>query len=375
MAIREVESDVNVVDAARSRIINVFQAGERVIMSTSGGKDSICMMHLTYKLIIEKLINRELLTIQFVDEEAMFDDVIEIVKQWRQRFMEIGVPFEWYCVQARHYNCLNTLSDSESFIMWDESKKDRWVRPMPDFAIKDDPQLRERVDTYQTFLTRKNRGTIAMIGIRTAESMQRRNYMAKMMSNKNREESNEMRKFYPIYDWTDDDVWLYIKQNKLDFPITYLHLYQIGLGRSKMRISQFFSIDTARCLARMAEHSPNLMERVIRREPNAYIAALYWDSEMFRSSKKTKDKGDIDYRKLTLDMIQDDRNFPTPGLKKSASDIKALIMRYGMIMENKAWKLAYQIISAGDPKNRTFRALYATLFSDYTNKAKREVGR
>lgn len=38
----------------------------------------------------------------------------------------------------------------------------------------------------------------------------------------------------------------------------------------------------------MNEYYPDLMERIIRREPNAYLAALYWDSEMFGRSSKNR---------------------------------------------------------------------------------------
>ena len=41
-----------------------------------------------------------------------------------------------------------------------------------------------------------------------------------------------------------------------------------------------FSIDTARNLVKMDEYYPGLMERITRREPNAYLAALYWDSSI-----------------------------------------------------------------------------------------------
>lgn len=84
---------------------------------------------------------------------------------------------------------------------------------------------------------------------------------------------------FPIYDWTDNDVWLFLLRNYVDIPEIYLFLWQSGSSKRQMRVSQFFSVDTARSLVKMNEYYPDLMERVIRREPNAYLAALYWDSE------------------------------------------------------------------------------------------------
>lgn len=36
------------------------------------------------------------------------------------------------------------------------------------------------------------------------------------------------------------------------------------------------------------EFYPDLYERVIRREPNADLVMLYWDTDMFRSSKQDR---------------------------------------------------------------------------------------
>ena len=73
--------------AARQRIINAFSNGTKVYLSCSGGKDSIVMMDITYKLILEGKINPAQLEAIFIDEESMYDDVIDIVKIWRKRFL------------------------------------------------------------------------------------------------------------------------------------------------------------------------------------------------------------------------------------------------------------------------------------------------
>ena len=61
------ETNIDIVTAARQRIINVFSNGCKVYMSFSGGKDSICLGHLVYSLIQEGKIDPSLLTVQFVD--------------------------------------------------------------------------------------------------------------------------------------------------------------------------------------------------------------------------------------------------------------------------------------------------------------------
>ena len=46
MAVKRVQSDIDVVTAAKKRIKNVFSNGLTVYMSFSGGKDSLCLAHL-----------------------------------------------------------------------------------------------------------------------------------------------------------------------------------------------------------------------------------------------------------------------------------------------------------------------------------------
>ena len=102
-------------------------------------------------------------------------------------------------MQYRHFNCLIALENDDSFICWDEEKSDRWVRQPPPFAIRHDPQLRERVDSYQQFLDKKCAMGMTMVGVRTAESLQRLQNIAKVPHQ--RKVSLGRRKIYPIFDW------------------------------------------------------------------------------------------------------------------------------------------------------------------------------
>lgn len=163
-----------------------------------------------------------------------------------------------------------------------------YCRP-PSFAIRDHRLLKARTDSYQDFLTKLTVSGITMTGIRTAESVQRLFSIASMTRAKNK--ITARKQIFPIYDWRDKDVWLFLLRNHVDIPQIYLYLWQSGLSKRQMRVSQFFSVDTARSLVKMNEYYPDLMERVIRREPNAYLAALYWDSRMFgRNSRKRKEQ-------------------------------------------------------------------------------------
>ena len=230
MAIKRCPASIDVVEAAKIRIRNVFRNGLPVYMSFSGGKDSLCMSQLVMNLIQTGEIKPAQLIVQFIDEEAIFPCMEEKVREWRKKFMLVGAKFEWFCLEVKHYNCFNELSNDETFICWDRYKKDVWVRQPPSFK-----------DVWCAS---------------------------------------------PLYDWTNNDVWLYLLREKVDIPEIYQFLWQSGTKKGQLRVSQFFSIDTAKSLVKMNEYYPDLMERIIRREPNAYLAALYWDSEMFGRMKR-----------------------------------------------------------------------------------------
>lgn len=183
---------------------------------------------------------------------------------------------------------------------------------------------------------------------------------------------------FPIYDWTTNDVWLYLKNERVDIPQIYLYLWQSGTPKNQLRVSQFFSIDTAKTLVQMNEYYPDLMERVTRREPNAYLASLYWDSEMFgRRTRKRRqmEKADPakDYKALLMEMFSDmPRYFNTPLKMKVAKSYRTLFIRIGAIATPKDYQQMYEALQRGDPKSRSLRALYQTIFGRYIDTAKSE---
>ena len=85
--LKQIETEVDVLTAARQRIINLFSNGAKVYLSFSGGKDSIVLGDIVFRLIQEGKIDKNLLTVLFIDEEAMYDEVIDIVKAWRKKWI------------------------------------------------------------------------------------------------------------------------------------------------------------------------------------------------------------------------------------------------------------------------------------------------
>ena len=102
----------------------LVQAGDKIAVCISGGKDSIVLADLTYKLIQAGEINPSQLTVLFVDEEAIFDSIEATTKAWRKKFLLAGAKFQWWCIEVKHFSCLNELSSDETFVCWDRRKRD-----------------------------------------------------------------------------------------------------------------------------------------------------------------------------------------------------------------------------------------------------------
>jgi predicted phosphoadenosine phosphosulfate sulfurtransferase len=376
MPIRKIESSINVLDAAKTRIKNAFSNGCKMYLSYSCGKDSACLASLTYDLICEGAIDARQLTVIFIDEEGLYPSMVRAAEQWREKFLKIGVPFLWFCLPFKQVSVIDHLSASESWITWEPGKEGIWMRDPPPYAIFQSPYLHYPGEmNYQAFCSKAFADGISMIGLRTAESLTRNQVIAKLdMKHLNG-------RLYPIYDWTDDDVWLYIKERGLDFPEIYMRLYEAGVGKNKLRLCCFFGDMSTQGLRWVAETDPKLWERIQRREPNAYLVLLYWDSEMFRrSSRKRREleagQEQKDYRALCKDVL-----FTHPERYTIARDTLAkigswrglFVKSYG-IATQKHYKKMYEGLLYGDPKSRVLRILWTGIYQDYNLAIKKGGG-
>jgi predicted phosphoadenosine phosphosulfate sulfurtransferase len=292
--------------------------------------------------------------------------------KWRKKFLLAGASFQWWCVEVKHFSAYNQLTNDESYTCWDHTKEDVWVRRPPPFALRNHPKLRPGIDNYQSFLPKVTGDGIVLVGVMASESVQRLQYMAALNLGAGQSITGK-NMIYPLYDWKRSDVWLYLKENKVDIPIIYLWLYQTGTRRNQLRISQFFSIDCVGSLIRLAEYEPGLWEKILRREPNAYMAALYWDSELFRrSSRKRRENENKDYKALVRHMLfeDSDKYFTTDLTRRVANEYRKLIIKTDNMIRDRDWRNMYDALVAGDPKLRTLRAIRMNIATSYAEYAK-----
>ena len=68
---------MNVLDAAITRVRNVFKNDCKIYLSFSSGKDSLCMASIVYDLIRAGEIDGTKLTVTFIDEEGLYPSMVE----------------------------------------------------------------------------------------------------------------------------------------------------------------------------------------------------------------------------------------------------------------------------------------------------------
>lgn len=373
MAVKRIKSGIDVVAATKNRIKNVFSNGVPVYMSFSGGKDSLVMADITLKLIKAGEIDPKLLTVLFIDEEAIYTSVEKTVHEWRKKFIMAGASFQWWCVEVKHFSAYNQLTADESYTCWDHTKEDVWVRRPPPFALRNHPQLKPGIDNYQSFLPKVTGDGIMLVGVRASESVQRLQYMAAMNLGAGSSITGK-NMIYPIYDWKAKDVWLYLKNERVDIPVIYLWMFQTGINKNQLRICQYFSVDCVGSLIHIAEYEPGLWEKILRREPNAYLAALYWDSELYRRSSKQRRETEKhkDYKAIVTHMLFEnpERYFTTQLTRNVAKQYRKLIVKMDGMIRPRDYRKIHDSLVAGDPKLRTLRAISMDISSSYAEYAK-----
>lgn len=373
MAVKRIEGTIDVVTAARQRLLNVFSNGVKVYMSFSAGKDSLCLAHLTYALIMEGKIDARQLVVIFIDEEAIYDSMYQMTVRWRKRFLAVGAEFRWYCIPVRQVSILHHLQNNEEWITWEPGKESEWVRQPPPFAITRSPYLEYPGQmNYQTFCTLITRDGIQIMGVRGAESLQRATFLSRMDLGRGGISSRNA--IYPIYDWKDNDVWLYIRENRLDFPDAYIDLYRVGVAKRHLRLCNFFASESIAGLRYIAETDPELWSQIERREPNAYLTLLYWDSEMFhRSTRKRRELEGAepakDYKAECKRILfqEPEKYFSNDSTQRTWRMYRAFYIRNSSAMTNDDFRAMHDAMISGDPKLRSLRALYTRVYSAYAD--------
>ena len=222
--------NLNVFTAAVQRLESLYNAGHKVVVSFSGGKDSTICLELC--ILAAKNANKLPVDVVMRDEEIMFPGTFEYCERVAKR---PEVRFHWLVAHQPIINIFNR--ESPYFWVMDPSlPKEQWVRQPPSYAESIPEKHIGALITKERFPTDEGKITYAVTGLRVEESPNRR---MGLFSSKNfvTKAKGGYASARPIYDWTTGDVWKAMFDYGWDYCSAYDDMHRMGRSRAKMRIA------------------------------------------------------------------------------------------------------------------------------------------
>ena len=276
----------DVLTSARERISLMFDRFENICCSLSGGKDSTVLLHLA--LEEAKRRNRKV-NVFFLDQEAEYSHTIDIIDYYMR--LPNVVPY-WYQVPIK---MRNVTSYTEEYLnAWGIGEK--WMRPKSDISIHEvnaeyNDRFYDFIDWFEEQWDKEK--TCFLVGLRAEESLNRFRAVTKypgiddLMWTTN---TKGKIKVYPLYDWTFEDIWIYIAQNNVPYNKIYDFMYKLNFGMNEMRVSNLIHIHAFKCLSSLPEFEPDTYNTLLERIGGVHIAARYSKEAVMYDTKKLPSK-------------------------------------------------------------------------------------
>lgn len=275
---------ISVLEAAKQRINKALDVVPHPFVSLSGGKDSTVMLHLVMDEAIKR--NRRI-GVLIIDLEAQYSDTVKNLEQLVDQYKD-HIDLHWVCAEMKLRNATSVFEPQ--WVCWDETSKDRWVRPKPTRAAN-----LKQYDFYQPGMEFEefvplfgewyggNELSAAFVGIRADESLNRYKTIAvvKKTGTINGESwstlvTDTCYNVYPIYDWKASDIWKYHSVFK-DKPYNkvYDKMQMAGVPIKHQRLCQPYGDTQRRGLWLYSVLEPDTWSKLIARVIGANSYALY----------------------------------------------------------------------------------------------------
>jgi predicted phosphoadenosine phosphosulfate sulfurtransferase len=267
----KVDLGMSVLDAALMRLGEQYEAGHRVVVSCSGGKDSIICAELA--IIAARRAGRLPVEVVTREEEIIFPGTCEYLERLAAR---PEVSMTWL---VAHQPSINAFDRAHPYwwVCDREVPEEDWVHHPPDWATHIPEQNIECMTIPSRFPPPPGKELRAVVGLRVQESRGRR--MGLHMSGGHVTAPNRwgVRNVRPIYDWRDTDVWLAIQKHGWDYNDAYDVMLRFGVPRSQFRISPPTMNSASGDLLRNVgcRAWPKWWDRVCRRLPSVRTYAMY----------------------------------------------------------------------------------------------------
>ena len=292
----KIYNNKDVYTAAKERIEYIFDEFEHICVSFSGGKDSGTVLNMC---IDEARKRKRKIGVLFIDLEAFYKKTIEFVERMLENNKDVLEPY-WICLPMESPNSLSYLEPT--WIWWDKEKEPIWVRPMPkkEYVINEENNpldFYKKNMPFEEFIKHfgnwygKGQKTATLVGIRTDESLNRFRAIAgtkSMYKDKNysTKVNENVYNFYPIYDWSVEDIWTYNGKFQKDYNKLYDLFYKAGVSIHKMRVDEPFGNEAKAGLSMFRVIEPDTWAKVVNRVSGANFGNIYSGNKIMTAHYK-----------------------------------------------------------------------------------------
>ncbi len=290
--------DINVYEALEKRLEIIFKEFDNIYVSFSGGKDSGVLLNLCIKYMKENGIKKKI-GVFHQDFECQYTKTTEYVERQMLDYDDYITPY-WVCLPMG--SVTSTSSFEGVWYPWDETKKDLWVRNMPNnkyiinlennkFDFYYDGISQEEIyENFGKWYHQKECGskgkTIGLVGIRTDESLNRwRAIMSEKSKYKNyswtTKKSDSVYVGYPIYDWSVSDIWTCNYMFDFDYNKIYDMFYYAGLTPEQMRVASPFGSSALASINLYRVIDNDVWSKLLGRVKGVNFSCIYSNTKAF----------------------------------------------------------------------------------------------
>lgn len=316
---REYTND-NVYEAVQKRLKFIFEEFDNIFVSFSGGKDSGLLLNLTLDFQ-RKYYPDKKIGVFHQDFEAQYSLTTEYVERTFERIKDEVEPY-WVCLPMATRTAVSSYE--MYWYPWDDTKKDIWVRPMPDHPyvinLENNPITTYKYRMHQEDLSKQfsrwyrishgNKKTVCLLGMRADESVQRYSgiFRKKFGYEGTCWISRQFKDVWaasPLYDWSKGDVWHANYLFDYDYNKLYDLYYKAGLTLDQMRVASPFGDYAKDSLNMYRVMDPEMWTKLVGRVRGANFAAIYGRTKMLAYKKMVLPEGHTweSYTKFLLDTL------------------------------------------------------------------------
>ena len=280
---------MNVYERTQQRLKTVFDLFDNIYVSFSGGKDSGVLLNLCIDYVRRHGLRRRI-GVFHMDYEIQYRDTLDYVDRTLAANADILDVYR-VCVPFKVQTCTSMFR--QYWRPWEESKRDVWVREMPEGCLthQDFPFFTDEMWDYEfqnrfaEWLHARSGATrtCCLIGIRTQESFNR---WRTIYSDRNHHRFAGKRwirqwagggicNAYPLYDWLTTDIWT--ANGRFGWPYNRLYdlFYRAGVPLDSQRVASPFISPAIASLHLYKAVDPDTWGRMVGRVDGANFAALY----------------------------------------------------------------------------------------------------